>query len=908
VAKRIVAVLLGFAVLGSLFPVWQLSVAATHSNSVLSTQDATSNLPSNDDKGSQTGGNNSSTEGANVPTSESSTRDLRGVETTGRPQIAGDPTFKPKPIIESAEAVPFRLVSFTEAPHNRARVGRLFVLRGNVENRQDKRDVVTVVCSISGRPTEQYARQVILGPKENRIIDCAIPIPDDFNAKRIEFVCTLRRKEGDREVLLESSTEPIEQRLTVEIDATQAITATYLDRSPPPSMLWEWPKKDLHVSYEWVVANRISAGMNRALTGLEPSIPPRELADWDSIDNVVVSDSRFFRDYATLSSFKAWLMSGGRLWVMLDKVEAKYLRDLLLPGQYVEELERTEITSAVLESDLNVDPNMKRMDWTSEKGVALVQVEQKGGMVTHRVDGWPAAIWMPIGDGSILLTTLGPEGWVEQREAQQEVEPIYQSELQVRSWVGPLAERFLQPRSRLLAKTPGLQLPVSQIGIRILDKRTIAVVLTTFCALLVAASLWLWKSRKMEWVGWVGPALSLLVGGSLALASASLRREVPEGWHRLQVVTTDGAGTAVINEQSAVYRASSTNFPLKMKSDGIVDPAVSAASRDFRTTQNDLTDSSMQSESWPTGIWRMEAWMTENKAFGVARGEWSRDGLSVSLPEEVGKLTDMIVAMPRAPKGIVESVGETSGLVRESNALPPGEFATSAGLVDEKFVDRAEVLQRVFLPREGEASPKHLQLMGWRDTIEQGSLYWEEGSEKRDGTGSSLLRIPLVNDVPVPNTEVLVPPSLIQLDSIVTDVGQSGAFMRTSGEWNGPFTTSMTTGLRVELPQELYPFKSKGIRLVFRIRAPGRDVSVVAIVDDKKIKIGDYSSPQQVIRLDIDDPEILKMLDKKRFDLNIEVSSLKGSGGDSGMTQAASWQIEYLWVTVEGIANYRETK
>ncbi|MEY4566337.1 MAG: hypothetical protein RLY14_1307, partial [Planctomycetota bacterium] len=642
--------------------------------------------------------------------------------------------------------------------------------------------------------------------------------------------------------------------------------------------------------------------------GLEPSIPPRELADWDSIDNVVVGDSRFFRDYATLSSFKAWLMSGGRLWVMLDKVEAKYLRDLLLPGQYLEELERTEITGGVLESELNVDPNMKRMDWTSEKGVTLVQVEQKGGTVTHRVDGWPAAIWMPIGDGSLLLTTLGPEGWVEPREAQQDVDPVYQSELQVRSWVGPLAERFLQPRSRLLAKTPGLQLPVSQIGIRILDKRTIAVVLSTFCGLLLAASFWLWRSRKMEWVGWVGPALSLLVGGSLALASASLRREVPEGWHRLQVITTDGVGTAVINEQSAVYRSSSTNHPLWMKGDGIVDPAVSAASRDFRTTQIDLTDSSMQSESWPTGVWRMEAWMTENKGFGVARGKWSRDGLEVLLPQEVGKLTDMIVAMPRAPKGIVEPVGETSGLIKESTALPPGEFATSAGLVDEKFVGRAEVLKQVFLPREGEASPKHLQLMGWRESVEQGSLYWEEGSVKSDGTGSSLLRIPLVNEVPEPNTEVLVPPSLIQLDSIVTDVGQSGAFMRTSGEWNGPFTTSMTTGLRVELPQELYPFKSNSIRLVSRIRAPGRDVSVVAIVDGRKIKIGDYSSPQQVIRLDIDNPEILKMLNKKTFDLNIEVSSLKGSGGDSGMTQAASWQIEYMWVTVEGIANYRETK
>ncbi|MEY4567951.1 MAG: hypothetical protein RLY14_2921, partial [Planctomycetota bacterium] len=235
---------------GSSLLAWQSGVDATASSSVVLSQDAGSSRSSNTDQGNGAVGSGSSGEDSQALPIEAIRGESLGVATAERPQIAGDPTFRPKPIIESAEAVPFRLVSFTEAPHNRARAGRLFVLRGNVENRQDKRDVVTVVCSISGRPTEQYARQVVLGPKENRIIDCAIPIPDDFNAKRIEFVCTLRRKEGDREVLLESATEPIEQRLTVEIDATQAVTATYLDRSPPPSMLWEWPKRDMHVSYE----------------------------------------------------------------------------------------------------------------------------------------------------------------------------------------------------------------------------------------------------------------------------------------------------------------------------------------------------------------------------------------------------------------------------------------------------------------------------------------------------------------------------------------------------------------------------------------------------------------------------------------------------------------------------------
>jgi hypothetical protein len=46
-----------------------------------------------------------------------------------------------------------------------------------------------------------------------------------------------------------------------------------------------------------------------------------------------------------------------------------------------------------------------------EDPVDFVRIVHSSRDVVSWVDGWPAAFWVPFGEGEVLITTLGPRGW-----------------------------------------------------------------------------------------------------------------------------------------------------------------------------------------------------------------------------------------------------------------------------------------------------------------------------------------------------------------------------------------------------------------------------------------------------------------------------------------------------------------
>jgi len=802
--------------------------------------------------------------------------------------------------------VPFSMTSLTMSPFSKVRKGRLFGVRCRVVNEQEKTDTVTVVANIVGRSGEQYARKLVLDGGKSRTFDIQMPLPEDYLSTSVEVTCTLWVERNGRDVLIERDGEPIEQKLRLTVEQEAVITATLLNPPPRPYLEWEWPKESNYPSYDWLISTRVGAGNQRVTLDLESYALPNELFDLDAIDNVVIADERIFGNTAAMRALKAWLLAGGRVWVMLDQVDARHVQALLMAGQIVHVIDETEITDAILDSPTAFNAESRNYRFQSTRGVKLVKVEQSGGEVTHTADSWPAAIWMPVGDGEVLLTTMGPAAWLHPAQGNSGKEELYRSDYELKPWVGPMGERFHQAKVRMLPRKPGLEYPVAQIGFRVLGRGTVSMVLIGFCVMLGGVGYWLHRSNRNEWIGWIAPALSLVVACSLALGAGLLRRDIPEGWHRIQLIHLDGKERAYIFEQSAMYRSQPTAFPLEVKSDAQIDPEVGVAIRDFRATQVNVEDSIVSSEGWPTGIWRMESQINSNEEVKAAVGTWSKLGLEVQLPSNMESLENLLLSQPRAPKSILRK--ETSGtwLISEDSTLPPNEFATSAGLVDERFFRRAELLQQSFDPVGGEARPKSQQVMGWGE-IAPGKMAWNENGKANSGQGDALWRMPIVRRAPELNSAILVPPALIYWDTVSTEVGASGAFVRSKGEWTGPFTNAMSTGVRPQLPEEIFPLQVAQIRLKSRIRAAGRDVIFFARTSAGKKELGKFFSPQQVITLTLTDKEILEALTRKELNIVIEVSGLKETSDDpKAFVQAVPWQIEYLWMTVEGIANYQE--
>lgn len=806
----------------------------------------------------------------------------------------------------SIQNVPFTMTTLTLSPFSKVRKGRLFGIRCRVVNEQDKSDTVTVVANIVGQPGEQYARKLVLEGGKSRTFDIQLPLPEDYFNTSVEVTCTLWVERNGREVFIERDGEPIEQKLRLSVEQEAVITATLLNSPPRPYLDWEWPKETNYPSYDWLISTRVGAGNQRVTLDWEPYALPNELFDLDAIDNLVIADERIFRNSAAVKSLKAWMLAGGRVWVMLDQVDARHVQALLMAGQFVHVIDQTEITDAILDSPTAFNADSRNYHFQTKRGVKLVKVEQSGGEVTHTANSWPAAIWMPVGDGEILLTTMGPAAWLRPAQGNAGKEELYRSDYELLPWVGPMGERFHQAKFRMLPRKPGLEYPVAQIGFRVLGRGTVSAVLIGFCVMLGGVGYWLHRKNLNEWIGWIAPALSLAVACSLALGAGLLRRDIPEGWHRIQLIHLDGKERAYIFEQSAMYRSQPTEFPLEVKSDAQIDPEVGVATRDFRATQINVDDSVVSSEGWPTGIWRMESQINSSEQIKAAIGTWSKLGLEVQLPSNMETLENLLLSQPRAPKSILRK--ETSGtwLISEDTTLPPNEFAASAGLVDERFFRRAELLQQSFDPTGGEARPKSLQVMGW-GKIAPAQIGWNENGTSNSGQGDALWRMPIVRRAPELNSAVVVPPALICWDSVSTEVGASGAFLRSKGEWTGPFTNAMSTGVKPQLPEEIFPLQVAQIRLKSRIRAAGRDVTFFARTSSGRKELGKYFSPQQVIALTLTDKKIMEALNRKELDLIIEVSGLKEKSDDpKAIVQAVPWQIEYLWMTVEGIANYQE--
>src|SRR5207302_3970072 len=101
--------------------------------------------------------------------------------------------------------------------------------------------------------------------------------------------------------------------------------------------------------------------------------------------------------------------------------------ELLLGDEFVcEVIDRVGLTNVRIEPATNAPSGGAAKAGTAgpieteyEEPVDLVRsVLAEGDFeVEYTVNGWPAAFWKSFGEGKLLVTTLGPRGWMRRRTA-----------------------------------------------------------------------------------------------------------------------------------------------------------------------------------------------------------------------------------------------------------------------------------------------------------------------------------------------------------------------------------------------------------------------------------------------------------------------------------------------------------
>ncbi|MFM8634197.1 MAG: hypothetical protein ACKOEX_05225, partial [Planctomycetia bacterium] len=293
----------------------------------------------------------------------------------------------------------------------------------------------------------------------------------------------------------------------------------------------------------------------------------------DGYDQMLLASDRIVRDTAGLAAVRGWVRNGGRLWIMVDRVQSTTLLALLGNAMPVETMDRVELNCFTIESFDETTDAVVTDACELEEPAEMVRVVASEANVPCRIEGWPAAVWLPYGEGEVLLTMLGSTGW---RSADGK---------SAAKALRILAKRFFSPRKNRPTVTAAEPAIRQLVGYRVAGRRLPLVLLGGYCLTLLAAGIACARCGRPERLLWVVPiasvvAAGLLVGGGVASArsvpptvvAAQLVRVAPEtdecqaesllaiydqqsrpvDWQagRLQLFTLDRAGDESVNRRA----------------------------------------------------------------------------------------------------------------------------------------------------------------------------------------------------------------------------------------------------------------------------------------------------------------------------------------------------------------------
>ena len=235
-------------------------------------------------------------------------------------------------------------------------------------------------------PTLQFGRRVWIPPRSRIEVWHPILVPQvsadvtQFNLRSL----VMDAREA-REVLIRSDSGYLQHeailRRTVDTPVTGLIDTHDESQS-----------EESEAAYELLIAARLQADLNRQIKLLSDRMLPTGEESLQALDQLVIADSRIANDGAGLSAIRRWLFGGGRVWVMLDRVDPRVLESLLGDEFTGEVVGRVGLTTVRMEST----DALGRERWTQEyeRPVEFVRMVVSDVDVAYSIDGWPAAFSM----------------------------------------------------------------------------------------------------------------------------------------------------------------------------------------------------------------------------------------------------------------------------------------------------------------------------------------------------------------------------------------------------------------------------------------------------------------------------------------------------------------------------------
>lgn len=787
------------------------------------------------------------------------------------------------------------LQSVTKAPNSRFKPGGILVLLANVINRSEQVEEGTLVTIVDGDTSKEYAVKIRVPAGSTAATTVYVRVPQSVAGKELAEVRTLLYvKSGDREVVKTRNGVAADYSFSLAPDRTETFAAFFMDPEPPLSPFWVWPASLPSMTYELGIATRIDSGATRRIANFDSKVLPMSQADWAPVDCAFISDKHVLEDAGFVEGLRRFLSNGGKCWIMYDRIPDSLVRPLLGAHQMCETIDEVEFnkftvdviggTTPLAESDREVISTLQP--------IRMKRVIQSGGKVTHEIDGWPAAIWMKVGFGELLLTTLEPEGWVEKRVS-DETTLDKTSQYASRMWANSMALDANAPTlSKPLEQTADY--PMKLMGNPVVPKSWVMTALTGFVVLLSLIGAWRAFAGDMSMLGLIAPIVSVLVGAGLVFASSFVRREQTETVAKLQLVQVAEDGKfANVREQSAVYLTSGTEMVLSSTVDGRAQVEGELGGGIERFELNDFQDWTLKNSSWPPGVWRYRTDYTVPTSDLIVEGKLTDSALQLTLPNLPSPLEDPVLNYAVGGPMLVQGSGENLSVDGSQEAN--GERWIAGTLISNEQQRRIEIYQEFFKAQERVQGTGGV-LYGW-------TQLWNDGpkwSKQLDQKGSALVALPVRLQRPTEGESIFVPHGVIQIRRDLSQIGSTFAFSDVTGKWEKELTMGVTARIQAVLPQEILPFAADSLELKLDMKAPQRDVTLTVETNSGSVEVAQFSSPSIPWQSTITDPQILEAAKDGVLTIVLNVGDRKDLEPGQTSTTVVAWQVDDFQMSARG--------
>jgi hypothetical protein len=702
-------------------------------------------------------------------------------------------------------------------------------------NQSDQDGEAMLAMFYDQQPGRQYARRLWVPAQSRRYDWVPFFLPNAIVAGRGQANVRTSRLEvaNGRELLQRRAGETLAEEMLLAIDTDPVKTAAYY-RKPP---LGAETASELYLDDDVAATlglGRTSSGLTVNVTQLDLDFLPPWVEILRMYDNMVLTADRIQNDAAGQAALRGWLRAGGRLWITLDRVSPETVSMLLGNAVDLQVIDRVPLDSFTLVSRDPTSGAVMEEPCEYEEPVALVRVVTSATDVPSRINGWPAAVRVPFGEGEVLLTTLAPRGW------RAEFEPKPTQALKAMMF------RFFQVRDGRPSPRVFQNSLEQQIGYAVPSRGLASLILTLYCGGLLAAGIWLYRQNRLDRLAWVVPVVTIPAALVFVILGVVNSTGVPPTLAHAQLVShIPQSNEARIDGLAAIYDPQSREVAWSGVERAwlLPDPADDANVRRLVWTDADgMETQNAAVKAGSVGL-ATELAVTPLRSHVGVRGRFGSKGFEGRF--EAGELRqagDFTLLNPAAPAMAVKVDRNGQFLASSNDVLAADEYSGESLLSDEQR-RRQTVMRKLFDPADAMTFPSGTSLAFWSESLSDGARL-PAGYETR---GTALHVLPLEIERTGPGMPFEVPSPFLRITAIPGRAGLSTAFDARTGKWVQELTRASEVALRFQLPEQILPATMERGMLTLRGNVPSRTVSIWEFGGAMPRKIRDYPNINGVI-------------------------------------------------------------